>query len=119
MGLGRRRSERQEQFWIAAESIGSGPRHAFYDHLNKVLDSVQFDREIEDACEPYYAKRGRRSIPPGVFFRMLFIGYFEGIDSQRGIAWRCEDKLDEIIHRFRRRVAERVPESASRFYPLF
>lgn len=91
MGLGRRRSERQEQFWIAAESIGSGPRHAFYHHLNKVLASVQFDREIEDACEPYYAKKGRRSIPPGVYFRMLFIGYFEGIDSQRGIAWRCED----------------------------
>ena len=91
MGLGRRRSERQEQFWIAAESIGSGPRHAFYDHLNQVLASVQFDREIEDACEPYYAKKGRRSIPPGVYFRMLFIGYFEGIDSQRGIAWRCED----------------------------
>jgi transposase len=91
MGLGRRRTERQEQFWIATEAIISGPRHAFYDRLNKVLDSVEFDRRIEDACEPYYAKQGRLSIPPGVYFRMLLIGYFEGIDSQRGIAWRCED----------------------------
>lgn len=91
MGLGRRRTERQEQFWIAAESIGSGPRHAFYDHLNKVLNAINFDRTLEQACESYYATRGRRSIPPGVYFRMLLIGYFEGIDSQRGIAWRCED----------------------------
>ncbi len=67
---------------------------AFYDRLNRLLESGRFDDYVEELCEPYYADSvGRPSIPPGVYFRMLLVGYFEGIDSQRGIAWRCSDSL--------------------------
>jgi transposase len=59
--------------------------------LNQVLDEIDFDRKLEAAAEPYYETTGRKGLPPGVYFRMIFIGYFEDISSQRGIAWRCED----------------------------
>lgn len=91
MTVGRRRSEQQGEFWVAADRLGVGPRNAFYDRLNQVLASIDFDRTLEAAVEPYYAPTGRRGLAPGVYFRMLFIGYFEDISSQRGIAWRCED----------------------------
>jgi transposase len=66
----------------------------FYVKLNKLLAEAEFDRSVEALCEPYYADgRGRPSLPPGVYFRMLVVGYFEGISSQRGIAWRCSDSL--------------------------
>jgi transposase len=91
MALGRRRREQQDTFWVATDQLGSGPRNAFYDRLNQLLAEIEFDRKLEEAAEPYYEKIGRRSLPPGIYFRMLFIGYFEDISSQRGIAWRCED----------------------------
>ena len=91
MGLGRRRSEHQDTFWVAADKLGKGPRNAFYDRLNELLAEIEFDRQLEAAVEPYYQKTGRKGLPPGVYFRMIFIGYFEDISSQRGIAWRCED----------------------------
>jgi len=91
MGLGRRRRERQETFWVASDAIGCGPRNAFYDRLNEVLAESDFDRKLEAAAEPYYQTSGRKGLPAGVYFRMIFIGYFEDISSQRGIAWRCED----------------------------
>ena len=91
MGVGRRRIEEQSEFWVAAEQLGRGPRNVFYDKLNDVLAEAGFDRELEKAVEPYYCSTGRKGLPPGVYFRMLFIGYFEDISSQRGIAWRCED----------------------------
>ncbi|MDA0833878.1 MAG: transposase [Planctomycetota bacterium] len=92
MSLGRKPQERQQEFWIETDSLPDVPRHVFYDKLNALLAEGDFDRWIEETCAPYYAqKMGRRGIPPGVYFRMLFIGYFEGIDSQRGIAWRCAD----------------------------
>lgn len=70
------------------------PGHVFYDKLNRVLAEAEFDKFVEELCEPYYADRiGRPGIPPGIYFRMVFVGYFEGIDSQRGIAWRCSDSL--------------------------
>ena len=90
MTLGRRRRERQETFWVATDRLGSGPRNAFYDRLNQLLDEIDFDRKLERAAEPYYQSTGRRGLAPGVYFRMIFIGYFEDISSQRGIAWRCE-----------------------------
>jgi transposase len=66
----------------------------FYDKLNGLLREGGFDTHVEALCEPYYAKgKGRPSVPPGVYFRMLLVGYFEGINSQRGIAWRCSDSL--------------------------
>ena len=63
----------------------------FYDRMNLLLAEIEFDRKLEEAAQPYYEKTGRKSLPPGVYFRMIFIGYFEDISSQRGIAWRCED----------------------------
>ncbi|UUO04526.1 transposase [Blastopirellula sp. J2-11] len=91
MALGRRREERQQAFWVSADAVGSGPRNVFYDRLNRLLAEIEFDRQLEAAAEPYYDTTGRKSLPPGVYFRMIFIGYFEDISSQRGIAWRCED----------------------------
>jgi transposase len=91
MGLGRRDVEQQESFWVSAADLGKGPRNAFYDRLNALLAEIEFDRQMEDAVAPYYKKTGRKSLPVGVYFRMIFIGYFEDISSQRGIAWRCED----------------------------
>ena len=91
MALGRRGRERQGELWVATGDVPRAPRHLFYEKLNEVLKSSRFDGLLEELCEEYYAKNGRPSIPPGVFFRMLLIGYFEDISSQRGIAWRCED----------------------------
>jgi transposase len=94
MGMGRRKRERQQEFWLETDSLPETPRHVFYEKLNGLLDEGSFDEMVEDLCEPYYADGvGRNSIPPGRYFRMLFVGYFEGIDSQRGIAWRCADSL--------------------------
>jgi transposase len=91
MALGKRQPKQQD-LWIAAPELPTAPGHPFYHKLNTLLDEAGFDRFVEDLCQPYYADGvGRPSIPPGIYFRMLFIGYFEGIDSQRGIAWRCAD----------------------------
>jgi len=92
MGMGRRARERQGEFWVATGSLPNVPQHIFYDKLNAILADGDFDDFVEELCEPFYADNiGRPGIPPGVYFRMLFVGYFEGIDSQRGIAWRCAD----------------------------
>jgi len=70
------------------------PGHAFYDRLQAVVVEAGFDRFAESACAPYYAPgRGRPSLPPGRYFRMHLVGYFEGIDSERGLEWRCSDSL--------------------------
>ncbi len=92
MALGTREGG-ERSMWVATQDLPRSPGHPFYVKLNEQLDEAGFDRFVEDLCMPYYAKRGRRSIPPGVYFRMLFVGYFEGINSQRGIAWRCSDSL--------------------------
>jgi transposase len=93
MAMGKRK-RRQDALFLASEDLARSPGHPFYRKLNELLAEAGFDRWIERRCERYYEteeKRGQRSIPPGVYFRMLLIGYFEGIDSQRGIAWRCSD----------------------------
>jgi hypothetical protein len=77
---------------IATADLAPAPAHPFYQRLNRVLQEADFDSFVEDLCRPYYADGlGRPSIPPGIYFRMLFVGYFEGLPSQRGIAWRCSD----------------------------
>ena len=91
MALGKRKRQQQDTFWVAADKLGCGPRNAFYDRLNQLLDEIDFDGKLEKAVEPFYEKTGRKGLPPGVYFRMIFIGYFEDISSQRGIAWRCDD----------------------------
>jgi len=94
MALGRRRSSHQGELFVTSADLPRSPGHAFYDRLNELLALADFDRFVEDLCRPHYAEEvGRPSLPPGTYFRMLFVGYFEGIDSQRGIAWRCADSL--------------------------
>jgi transposase len=92
MAIGKRRDEQVELF-VPTARIVQGPGHPFYTKLNEVLRSGGFDAFTEDLCTPFYKEGGRPGIPPGVYFRMLLIGYFEGIESQRGIAWRCADSL--------------------------
>jgi IS5 family transposase len=90
------RKPRQESLFIATDHLAHSPGHPFYRRLNALLAEAGFDRWVEQRCREYYEQdepRGRKSIPPGVYFRMVFVGYFEGIDSQRGIAWRCADSL--------------------------
>src|SRR5271170_2544302 len=92
MALGKRNPQ-QDELFIPTAKLATGPGHQFYAKLNEVLAVAGFDAFVEQLCTPYYKEGGRPSIPPGVYFRMLFIGYFEGLDSQRGIAWRCADSL--------------------------
>lgn len=94
MALGRRRSSHQGELFLTSADLPQSPGHAFYDRLNELLAEADFDRFVEGLCQPHYAHHiGRPSLPPGTYFRMLFVGYFEGIDSQRGIAWRCADSF--------------------------
>jgi transposase len=91
MALGKRTLKSLEGT-IAVQDLPPPPAHPFYQRLNAVLEEATFDPFVEDLCRPYYAAAiGRPGIPPGVYFRMLFVGYFEGLDSQRAIAWRCAD----------------------------
>jgi len=91
MALGKRRREEQAA-WVATTHLPVAPGHPFFRKLNALLEEADFDAYVESLCRPYYAKGvGRPGIPPGVFFRMLFVGYFEVLDSQRAIAWRCHD----------------------------
>ena len=94
MALGKRETERQETMWIVAADLPQGPGHPFYQRLNQLLAKHGFDAFAEGLCRRFYHDSlGRPSIPPGVYFRMLLVGYFEGLDSERGIAWRCADSF--------------------------
>jgi transposase len=93
MALGRQGAV-QEALLIGWHEMPLAPGHIFYDRLNAVLDDAGFEREVEGLCAAHYASGvGRPSVPPGRYFRMLFVGYFEGLESERGIAWRCADSL--------------------------
>jgi transposase len=90
----RKGRERQEDLWVAYADMAVGPGHPFYFRLNEVLDGEGFDAFAEKLCAPFYAeKMGRPGLTPGIYFRSLMIGYFEGIESERGIAWRLKDSL--------------------------
>jgi transposase len=95
MSMGtRQHRQRQEDLWITHNELAQGPAHPFYQRLNELLDSEKFDEFVENECAPFYAaNNGRPSLTPGVYFRLLLLGYFEGIDSERGIAWRASDSL--------------------------
>jgi transposase len=96
MSMGRRKRERQQPLFVSAADLPKSAGHPFYRALNRLLAEAGFDRWVEARCARYYEqdeKRGRPSIPPGIYVRMLLVGYFEGIGSQRGIAWRCADSL--------------------------
>jgi transposase len=86
------------------------PGHVFYDRLQEVLVGAGFDGFVEDACRAYYARTmGAPSVPPGRYFRMHMVGYFEGIDSERGIEWRCSDSLS-LREFLRLETTDRVPD---------
>ncbi len=93
MALGKRR-QKQTSFWVETSQLQARGRHPFYSRLNEILDRAKFDTYAERICRKYYAPTmGRPSIAPGVYFRCFLVGYFEGIDSERGIAYRVSDSL--------------------------
>ena len=95
MAMGRRKDRaRTPGLWIATNELPATGGHPFYQRLNQVLDANGFDAFVEAQCAPFYATTiGRPSLTPGTYFRLLLIGYFEGIDAERGIAWRAADSL--------------------------
>ncbi len=91
--MGTRQSE-QSSLWVATSELPKSPGHPFFLRLNALLNAQDFDRFVEGKCRRFYAKvMGRPSLSPGCYFRLLLVGYFEGIDSERGIAWRATDSL--------------------------
>jgi transposase len=114
MSMGRREG-RQTPMWLSGTKLTQSPGHRFYEKLNELLSEAGFDRRVEQMCAPYFEaddKPGRPSIAPGVYFRMLFVGYFEGIESERGLEWRCSDSLS--LRTFLGvLVNERVPDHSS------
>ena len=95
MAMGtRRRRQRQERLWISRQDLAKGPGHPFYKRVNELLETEGFDEFAEKECARFYAENnGRPSLTPGIYFRLLLVGYFEGIDSERGIAWRAADSF--------------------------
>src|SRR5215470_2529513 len=95
MAMGtRRRSRRQERLWMSHNVLARGPAHRSYQQVNELLEAEQFDEFAEKECAKFYAENnGRPSLTPGMYFRLLLVGYFEGIDSERGIAWRAADSI--------------------------
>src|SRR5216684_3912597 len=100
MAMGTRENE-QPPLWVATSDLPTSPGHPFYARLNTILEAEGFDRFVEDQCRRFYAPvMGRPGLEPGRYVRLLLIGYFEGIDSERGIAWRAADSL--AVRRFLR-----------------
>src|SRR3989475_4700575 len=121
MAMGTRKDrEEEEELWVPHTALPKGASHPFYQRLNQLLEESHFDEFVEGRCQRFYAKkRGRPSLVPGVYFRLLLIGYFEGIDSERGMAWRANDSL--ALRRFLRvGVEEASPDhlTISRTRPL-
>jgi Transposase domain (DUF772) len=119
MSMGkRRRHAKQASMWVATQDLPRSVAHPFYARLNQILDQHDFDGFVERLCERFYADEGRPGLPPGRYFRLLLIGYFEGLDAERAIAWRaaihlrcasflgwCYPRRRPITRRFRARVA--------------
>jgi transposase len=89
--------EKQEDIWIAHRELAVAPGHLFYKRLNELLEGAGLDEFVEGLCARFYhARLGRPSLRPGVYFRALLVGYFEGIDSERGIAWRIRQPCGDF-----------------------
>jgi transposase len=113
MSMRRREGENQPELWIPTTELARTPGHPFYDRLNKLLAEAKFDAWVEERCRSFYAEgKGRPSIPPGVYMRMLLVGFFEGLDSERGIAWRCADSLS-LRHFLGLDLSESAPDHSS------
>jgi transposase len=92
--MGKRVRERQPEMWVATTNFPTAASHPFYTRLNQRLAEHYFDDFVEGQCQPFYTEiMGRPGLPPGMYFRLLLIGYFEGIDSEVGIAWRAADSF--------------------------
>jgi transposase len=113
MSMSRRPTSKQGDLWIATSDLLRTPGHPFYDRLNAVLAKAGFDAKAEELCAPYYADgKGRPSIAPGTYVRMLFVGFMENISSERGIAWRCADSLS-LRHFLGLALDEQTPDHSS------
>jgi transposase len=112
MAMGTRQTE-QPPLWVATSDLPSSPGHPFYAKLSAILDAEGFDRFAEDQCRRFYAPTmGRPSLEPGRYFRLLLVGYFEGLDAERGIAWRAADSL--AVRRFvRLGIEEAAPDHST------
>src|SRR5437762_747823 len=94
MAMGKRKRDRQSTMWVTTTDLPTAASHPFYRRLNQLLREHGFDDFVEAQCAGFYAETmGRPGLPPGIYFRLLLIGYFEGIDAERGIAWRAADSL--------------------------
>src|SRR5436190_4884449 len=95
MAMGKRkRRATQGAMWVATQDLPRSAAHPFYTRLNEILDKADFDGHVESLCQRFYADEiGRPGLPPGRYFRLLFIGYFEGLDAERAIAWRAADSF--------------------------
>jgi transposase len=94
MAMGkRRRRAKQTSMWVATSDLPRSAAHPFYTRLNQILDTHDFDGYVEELCQQFYADDGRPGLPPGRYFRLLLIGYFEGLDAERAIAWRAADSF--------------------------
>src|SRR5215207_3224166 len=89
----RRRRAKQALMWVATQDLPRGAAHPFYTRLNQILDEHGFDEYVQGLCQRFYADIGRPGLPPGHYFRLLLIGYFEGLDAERAIAWRAADSF--------------------------
>lgn len=79
--------------WVASQDLPRSAAHPFYTRLNQILDTHDFDRYVEELCQRFYADDGRPGLPPGRYVRLMLIGYFEGLDAERAIAWRAADSF--------------------------
>jgi transposase len=95
MAMGkRRRRPKQTSMWVATHELPRTAAHPFYTRLNQILEKADFDGYVESLCQQFYADEvGRPGLPPGRYFRLLLIGYFEGLDAERAIAWRAADSF--------------------------
>ena len=89
----RRRHAKQASMWVATNDLPRSAAHPFYTRLNQILNQHDFDGYVEGLCQRFYAEDGRPGLPPGRYFRLLLIGYFEGLDAERAIAWRAADSF--------------------------
>ena len=117
--MGKPKRDRQPAMWVTTTDLPTSASHPFYRRLNQLLREHGFDDFVEAQCAGFYAETmGRPGVPPGIYFRLLLIGYFEGIDSERGIAWRAVDSLHcgiswGWICTTCRRTTRRFPERAA------
>lgn len=94
MAMGKRKPRAtQVSMWVATQDLPRSAAHPFYARLNQILDQHDFDGYVEGLCQRFYADGGRPGLPPGRYFRLLLIGYFEGLDAERVIAWRGADSV--------------------------